>query len=88
MAITSLPDMTTDRSALTAQVGGDHYKAMKIQPAEYIHANNIGFLEGNAIKYVSRWKTKGGKADLLKAIHCIQLELEESADNVAKSPKS
>lgn len=74
-------------SALTVQVGGDHYKAMKIQPAEYIHANNIGFLEGNAIKYVSRWKAKNGKADLLKAIHCIQLllELEEYADNVAKS---
>ncbi len=76
-------------SAMGNQVGGSHYKDMKIQPAEYIHANNIGFLEGNAIKYVSRWKAKNGKADLLKAIHCIQLilELEESAEKEANTIK-
>lgn len=63
-------------SALTKQVSGNHYKGLKIQPAEYIHANNIGFLEGNAIKYVSRYKLKNGKADLEKAIHCIELLIE------------
>ena len=41
-------------TALDIQVGGDHYKNLAIQPAEYIHANNIGFFEGNVIKYVSR----------------------------------
>ena len=41
-------------SALNAQVGGGHYKDMKIQPVEFIHANGIGFIEGCVIKYVSR----------------------------------
>lgn len=64
------------RSALDSQVGGDHYKSMKIQPAEYIHANCIPFLEGNAIKYLSRWRAKNGVADLQKARHCIELLIE------------
>lgn len=58
------------------QVGGQHYKNMKMQPAEFIHMNGIGFLEGNVIKYVVRHATKGGKADLLKARHYIDLLLE------------
>lgn len=63
-------------SALSVQVGGDHYKNLAIQPAEYIHANNIGFFEGNVIKYVSRWKQKNGIADLEKAAHYIDLLIE------------
>jgi hypothetical protein len=58
------------------QVGGDHYKGMVIQPSEFIYRNNIPFLEGNAIKYICRHGTKGGKQDLEKAIHYIQLLLE------------
>ena len=66
-------------SALTTQVGGNHYSTMKIQPIEYIHANDIPFIEGAVIKYVSRWKAKGGLEDLMKAIHLLELliELEE-----------
>ena len=63
-------------SALDTQVGGDHYKGMSIQPAEYIVRNGIGFLEGMVIKYVSRWEKKGGIEDLEKAIHCLQLRVE------------
>jgi hypothetical protein len=63
-------------AALDIQVGGDHYKNLTIQPAEYIHANNIGFFEGNVIKYVSRWKQKNGIADLQKAKHYIDLLIE------------
>jgi hypothetical protein len=63
-------------SALDTQVGGDHYKSMAIQPAEYIVRNGIGFLEGMVIKYVSRWEKKGGIEDLEKAIHCLQLRVE------------
>ncbi len=69
-------------SALQQQVGGDHYRAKGIQPIEYIHANNLGFCEGNVVKYVTRWRDKGGEADLRKAIHylelLIQLETEQS----------
>lgn len=56
-------------SALREQIGGEHYKKLAIQPVEYIHANGIGYFEGNIIKYVTRWKDKGGMADLLKARH-------------------
>lgn len=58
------------------QVGGNHYKDMVIQPYEYIVKNNIGWHEGNAIKRISRWKTKGGKEDIKKAIHELELLLE------------
>ena len=63
-------------SALDIQVGGDHYKQYKIQPVEYIHANKIPFIEGNVIKYVTRWRSKGGIADLRKAIHKLELLIE------------
>lgn len=63
-------------SATQHQVGGSHYKDMKIQPVQFIHANNIGFLEGSVIKYVSRWKAKGGVEDLRKARHFIDLLIE------------
>lgn len=49
------------------QVGGDHYKKLPIQPMEYILANDLGFIEGSVVKYVSRWKLKGGVEDLEKA---------------------
>lgn len=62
--------------ATSLQVGGDHYKRCPIQPVEYIHANQIGFFEGNVIKYVTRWQDKGGIADLEKAKHYIDLLIE------------
>lgn len=63
-------------SALKTQVSGDHYKGMAIQPVEFIHSNGIGYMEGNVIKYVSRWRSKGGIADLEKAKHYIDLLIE------------
>ena len=62
--------------ALVKQVGGSHYKDKAIQPIEYIHANKLGFCEGNVIKYVTRWKDKNGIADLEKAKHYIELLIE------------
>jgi hypothetical protein len=73
-------DLTT--SALDKQESGSHYKDKGIQPIVYIHANNLGFCEGNVVKYVTRWRDKGGEADLRKAIHylelLIQLEIKQS----------
>ena len=60
-------------TALDTQIGGDHYKTMNIQPVEFITANNIPFLEGNVIKYVSRHASKNGLADIEKAIHYLEL---------------
>ena len=67
-------DMTT--SALDKQESGSHYKDKGIQPIVYIHANNLGFCEGNVVKYVTRWRDKGGEADLRKAIHYLELLIE------------
>ena len=66
-------------NALGKQVDGGHYKDLKIQPIEYIHANNIPFAEGNIIKYVTRWRAKGGIKDLEKAKHFIELLIELEA---------
>jgi len=64
--------------ANSRQVDGDHYKFKCIQPWDYIARNNIGYFEGNVIKYVSRWRDKGGIADLQKARHYLDklIELE------------
>jgi hypothetical protein len=60
------------------QVGGNHYLKYKIQPVEFIIKNNIGFVEGNIIKYILRFKDKGGIADLEKAKHYIELLIDSS----------
>lgn len=62
--------------ALDTQEGGNHYKSLKIQPVEYIHANGIGYFEGCVIKYVTRWRSKNGIEDLRKARHFIDLLIE------------
>jgi len=63
------------------QVGGDHYKRLTFQPAEYIIANNIPFCEGNVIKYVTRWRDKGGVADLKKARHYLDILIAHEEGN-------
>jgi hypothetical protein len=71
-------EMTT-QDANAVQVGGDHYKT-EIQPWDFIIANDLGYLEGNIIKYVSRYKKKGGMADLLKAQHYLQKLIETTEE--------
>lgn len=73
MESTSIPE------SLNIQVGGNHYKQVKIQPIEYILANEIPFIEGNVIKYVSRWKDKGGVEDLKKARHYLDILIEHNS---------
>lgn len=63
-------------SALDVQPGGSHYKDMKIQPVEFIHANSIPYFEGNVIKYVCRHRSKNGLQDLEKAKHYIDLLIQ------------
>lgn len=62
--------------ALDTQIGGNHYKDLKIQPIEYIMANNLNYCQGNAIKYVTRYKAKNGLEDLKKAIHNIEILIQ------------
>ena len=63
-------------SSYKKQIGGSHYKNMKIQPSKFINDNNLLFAEGNAIKYICRHAHKGGKEDLKKAIHYIDMIIE------------
>jgi hypothetical protein len=63
-------------NTLKKQIGGKHYKNMKIQVVEFCHKNGIGYLEGNVIKYVCRYRQKGGLKDLEKAKHYIEILLE------------
>ena len=58
------------------QIGGSHYKSLKIQPLEYALQNNLVIWEHAVVKYVSRWKTKGGIEDLRKARHYIDILIE------------
>ena len=62
--------------SLGRQVDGDHYKSMKIQPAEFINENKLLFAEGNAIKYICRHQSKGKRQDIEKAIHYLEMILE------------
>lgn len=63
-------------TALDKQEGGNHYKDMKIQPVEFITANELGFLEGNVVKYICRHHAKNGAEDIKKAIHYCELLLQ------------
>ena len=68
-------------SVYKKQIGGSHYLKMKIQPSEFANKNNLPFAEGNAIKYICRHKYKGGKEDLKKAKHYIEMIEERDYGN-------
>ena len=65
-----------DLKSLLRQVSGQHYQDFVIQPAEFINKNKLLFAEGNAIKYIVRASKKGGREDLLKAKHYIDMIIE------------
>src|ERR1019366_10738433 len=65
-----------DSDPMDRQPGGDHYRKYAIQPIEYIVKNKLSFLAGNVVKYVTRYKDKGGTEDIHKAIHYLDLILE------------
>jgi len=64
-------------TALDKQIGGGHYKDMKIQPIEFITENNFDWYQGNVIKYLSRHKFKNGREDVEKVIHYCEMLLEK-----------
>lgn len=69
-------------SVLENQVGGDHYRNKAIQPIQYIMANKLTFCEGNIVKYITRWREKGGVEDLRKIKeYCDFLIKEEIKDD-------
>ena len=70
------------KSPLLTQVGGDHYKDMAIQPMVYSMANKMDACQHTIIKYVSRFRDKGGIADLEKAKHVIDMLIEFEMNEV------
>lgn len=75
------------KSSLDVQVGGSHYKDCPIQPIEYIVANKLGYAEGAVVKYVTRWRSKGGLEDLQKAVHILELLIELETKHVSSIQK-
>jgi hypothetical protein len=70
------------QSAFDTQVGGAHYKSNSIQPIDFILSNGVTFVEGSVIKYVYRWKDKGGVEDLKKARHFLEMLIEHEERKV------
>ena len=68
-------------SAYKKQVGGSHYKNMKIQPSQFINENRLPFAEGSAIKYICRHAAKGKEQDIEKAIHYLEMILERDYED-------
>ena len=64
-------------SAKDRQIGGGHYKGRKIQPVEYAMANGLNYCQSLVLRYVTRYKEKDGEKDLRKAIHTIELLIEQ-----------
>lgn len=71
------------QAATNKQVGGSHYQ-LPIQPIEYILSNGLGYCEANVVKYVSRWRNKGGIQDLKKAIHYLEMLIEQEEKDASK----
>ena len=75
-------------SAYKKQIGGSHYSRFNIQPSKFINDNKLLFAEGNAIKYICRHAHKGGKQDLEKAKHYIDMIIERDYSKTeTKNPK-
>ena len=74
-------------SSYKKQIGGSHFKNMKIQPSKFINDNKLLFAEGNAIKYICRHAHKGGKEDLKKAIHYIEMIIERDYEDTKPGDK-
>lgn len=73
-------------SANERQIGGQHYRQASIQPWDYIAAQGLDFFEGNIVKYVTRWRAKGGVDDLRKARHYLDKLIEKETADVDHDP--
>lgn len=65
------------------QVGGTHYSDLKIEPIQFIEANGLDYCEGNAVKYLSRWKSKNGLQDLEKAKWYVERLIQVETERIA-----
>ena len=75
-------------STYDKQIGGTHYKKMKIQPSKFVIENKLLFPEGNVIKYICRHPYKDGKQDLEKAKHFIDMIIERDYKDVKEKQET
>lgn len=80
-----MAEFMTKPKANEKQYGGSHYQKQAIQAWDFITQNKLGYLEGTSIKYISRWKDKGGLEDIRKAIHFLEKLLETETQNETKA---
>lgn len=70
--------------ASATQVGGNHYKNLRVQPGEFLQRIRLDWLRANAIKYLARHQNKHGLEDLRKAAHYLQLHREWSSPTLGE----
>ena len=75
-------------SAYKKQIGGKHYLKYKIQPSQFVVENKLLYPEGCVIKYVVRHQDKGGKQDLEKAKHMIDMIIERDYEEKKEEKES
>ena len=70
------------KAAIEHQVGGDHYRRRRIQPWDIWEEYGMNAFEGAVLKYLLRWRDKGGVEDLKKARHTLDrlIEIEEAGE--------
>lgn len=74
-------------SPYAVQVGGDHYRTLAIQPMQYSMANKLDACQHSVVKYITRFREKGGRADLEKAKHVIDMLIEHEYGAAQTNPK-
>ena len=74
-------------TANNKQIAGDHYKKYgDLQPWDVVIKWNLGYLEGTALKYIARWRDKGGIDDIKKAIHFLEKLVEIHSPSANTDP--
>ena len=72
-------------TAKNKQIGGNHYQGYRIQPIDFVMKNNLDYLQGCIVKYVTRFREKNGAEDLEKAKHCIDMLIEHERERTQKN---
>tara|TARA_R110000787_G_scaffold82040_2_gene177575 strand:+ start:872 stop:1105 length:234 start_codon:yes stop_codon:yes gene_type:complete len=72
---------------LKDNINPKHYKQGKIEVIDFILDQKMNYLEGNIIKYVSRYKLKNGIEDLIKAHWYLTKLIGETKNEENKSKK-
>ncbi len=59
-----------------------HYNQGSIEPIDFIKSQNMNYIEGNIIKYTTRYKFKNGIEDLKKAQWYLDKLIAEYQNNL------